>query len=144
VTLVLDAGPLVALADQGDPFQADVERILRSERGALVLPAPVSAEVDHLLGRIGRRARLAFLDDLAADRFLVECLDQDDHELVAQLERRYEDLDLGLSDLSLVVLARRFRTRRLLTFDERHFRAIRPVQGGTFTLLPADQSISAR
>jgi uncharacterized protein len=139
VTLILDTGPLVALADAADPQQGIVEEILTSEHGALVIPAPVTAEIDHLLGRrLGRRARLAFLDDLAADRFLVECLGSDDHEVVARIERRYEDLDLGLADLSIVLLARRFRTRRLLTFDERDFRAVRPLQGGAFTLLPAD------
>jgi hypothetical protein len=51
---------------------------------------------------------------------------------------------LGLADLSVVVLARHFRTRRLLTFDERHFRALRPVAGRAFTLLPADQDAPAR
>jgi hypothetical protein len=37
------------------------------------------------------------------------------------------------------VLARRVRTHRLLTFDERAFRAVTPLQGGTFMLLPADR-----
>jgi len=31
-----------------------------------------------------------------------------------------------------------FRTTRLLTFDERHFRAIKPLSGESFTILPAD------
>jgi predicted nucleic acid-binding protein len=43
-----------------------------------------------------------------------------------------------LADLSIVVLAHRFRTTRIATFDERHFRALRPLDGGSFTLLPAD------
>jgi hypothetical protein len=37
-----------------------------------------------------------------------------------------------------VIVAERFGTRRLLTFDERHFRKLRPLGGGHFTLLPAD------
>jgi len=53
--------------------------------------------------------------------------------------RRYRDLELGLADASLVVLAERFQTRRLLTFDERDFRSVSPLQGGSFTLLPADR-----
>lgn len=58
--------------------------------------------------------------------------------MVADLERRYEDVDAGLADLIAVVIAARYRTKRLLTFDERHFRALRPLDGGRFTLLPAD------
>jgi hypothetical protein len=40
----------------------------------------------------------------------------------------------------VVILAHRFRTRRLLTFDERDFRAITPLSGGSFTLLPRDMT----
>jgi predicted nucleic acid-binding protein len=46
----------------------------------------------------------------------------------------------GHADASVAVLAARFGTRRILTFDERHFRAITPLQGGHFTILPADRS----
>lgn len=52
--------------------------------------------------------------------------------------RRYRDLELGLADASLVVLAGRHRTTRIATFDERAFRAVAPLSGGAFTLLPAD------
>jgi len=139
LTLVLDTGPLVAVADRRDSMQPLIEALLREEAGELVVPAPITAEVDYLLGRrLGRVARLAFLDDLAAGRFTVACLDADDHGVVADLERHYEDLDVGLADLSVVVVAQRFGTRRLLTFDERHFRALRPLDRGRFSLLPAD------
>jgi len=140
VTLILDAAPLVALADRRDSLGPQIEMLLRQEPGELVVPAPVTAEVDYLLGRrLGRRARLAFLDDLAAGRFTVGCLEADDHGIVVDLERRYADLDVGLADLSVVVLAERWRTRRLLTFDDRHFRALRPLGGGQFRLLPIDE-----
>ena len=139
MTLVLDAAPLVALADRADPLQGAVEAALRDEPGDLVIPAPVCAEVDYLLGtRVGRAARVAFLDDLAAGRFTVPCLERDDYSVVAGLARKYADLDVGLADLAVVVLAGRLNTRRVLTFDERHFRALRSLEGAHFILLPAD------
>lgn len=141
MTLVLDAAPLVAVADRRDPLQSRIEALLREEAGDLVIAAPVTAEVDYLLGRrLGRASRLAFLDDLARGRFTVACLDAAEHGVVADLERRYGGLDPGLADLSTVVVAGRHGSRRLLTFDERHFRTIRPLAGGHFTLLPADVS----
>lgn len=139
MTLLVDAAPLVALADRGDRLHGAVRATLEGWQGALVLPEPITAEVDHLLGRrIGRRARLAFLDDLAAGRFEVVGLDRDDHAAAVDLERGYADLGLGLADCALVVLAQRLRSRTLLTFDARHFRAVTPLQGGAFTLLPVD------
>lgn len=116
--------------------------MLNEEPGPLVMPAPATAEVDHLLGRrFGRAARLAFISDLAAGRFQVEGLERDDHATVVELESRYADLELGLVDCSLIVLARRHRTDRILTFDERHLRAVTPLGGGAFTLLPADAGV---
>jgi hypothetical protein len=38
------------------------------------------------------------------------------------------------------VLAADPKTTRLLTLDERHFRALRPLWGEAFTLLPADRA----
>lgn len=140
MTLVVDTAPLVALADRHDRLQPDVERLLRDEPGELVIPAPVTAEVDYLLGtRLGRPARLAFLDDLAASRFSVAALDASDHATIARLERKHPHLDAGLADLSVVVVAHRYRTRRILTFDQRDFRTLRPLSGGAFTLLPFDR-----
>ena len=140
MTLILDAAPLVALADRHDRLRPAVEALLKDEPGELVIPAPITAEIDYLLGRrLGRASRLAFLDDLAVGRFTVAHMGADDHRVVADLERRYEDLDVGLADLSVVIAAREHETRRVLTFDERHFRALRPLDGGHFTLLPADE-----
>lgn len=139
MTLVVDAGPLVAAADRRDRLQSAIESILRNEPGELVIAAPVTAEVDYMLGRrLGRPARLAFVEDLAAGRFRVATLDESDHRQILQLERQYEDLDAGLSDLSTVITAGKYSTTRLLTFDECHFRALRSVDGDQFTLLPAD------
>jgi predicted nucleic acid-binding protein len=114
--------------------------VLEREVGSLVLPCAVAAEVDYLVRReggaaVGRR----FLEDLAGGRFRLECLDQREHAMALVVHDKYADFDLGLADLSVVVLAHRFKTRRLLTFDDRHFRTIRAVTGEPFILLPADE-----
>lgn len=139
MTLIIDAAPLVALADTADRMRDPVRAALDAEPGELVVPAPVTAEVDYLLGvRHGTIARRRFLSDLAAGRFAVGELERSDYETILDLETRYEDLGLGLADCSLVVLAARHTTDRVLSFDERHLRAVRPLHGKAFTLLPAD------
>jgi len=52
-----------------------------------------------------------------------------------QVDRSFGEPGIGLADASLVVLAARAATRSPLTLDERHFRAVRPQQGGAFRLL---------
>lgn len=139
MTLVVDAAPLVAVADNDEPLRREILELLRAERGRLFIPAPVTAEIDHLLGqRFGAPARRAFLQDLAARRYESPALDSRDYNAALDLDSQYADLQLGLADLSIAVLAQKLGTRRVLTFDQRHFRAVRPLQGGSFTLLPAD------
>ena len=139
MTLIIDAAPLVALADASEPRRDAILEAIRDEPGSLVIPAPTTAEVDYLLGqRFGGAARCAFVDDLAAGRFTVDCLEREDYATVGDLETRYADLELGLADCALIVLAQRHRTTRILSFDERHLRAVVPLDGGTFTLLPTD------
>lgn len=139
MTLLIDAGPLVALADPDEPRRDQILEILTSEPEALVIPAQTTAEVDYLLGqRFGHAARRAFLGDLAAGRFAVASLEHDDYAAVVRLETRYADLNLGLADCALVVLAARYDSDRILSFDERHFRSVSTLGGAPFVVLPAD------
>lgn len=139
MTLIIDAAPLAALADSADRMREAVRSTLSAEPGELIVPAPVTAEVDYMLGvRHGAIARRRFLADLLAGRFSVGELERGDYQTILDLEARYEDLELGLADCSLIVLAARHETDRILSFDERHLRAVRPLHGEAFTILPAD------
>jgi uncharacterized protein len=140
VTLIIDTAPIVALGDSKDQLHADVLRVLKAESGNLIIPAPVTAEVDYLLrARAGARTAHLFLQDVADGKFQVEGLTQDEHALAVELDGRYSDIGVGLADLSVVILAHRFGTQRILTFDQRHFRALQPLSGGHFCILPSDR-----
>jgi predicted nucleic acid-binding protein len=145
VTLVLDAGALYAQADADEPHHVEVVAVLRNERGTLVTTELAVAEADYLiLQRLGPDVELAFLEDLASGTFTVECLNRDDLRRALSVIQRYRDLRIGLADASLVVLAGRHRTRRILTFDERAFRAVTPLDGGVFEVLPGPRQRGQR
>ena len=55
MTLIVDAAPLVALGDSRDRLHGAVGDLMRAEGGDLVVPAPVSAEVDYLIRVAGAR-----------------------------------------------------------------------------------------
>jgi hypothetical protein len=102
---------------------------LERERETLVTTELAVAEADYLiLDRLGLDVELAFLDDLAEGTFVVECLDRSQLRAARDVVARYRDLQLGLAAASLVVIAERYATRRLLTFHERAFRAVPPCR----------------
>ena len=136
--LIIDTSGWLTQFEQDSALAGQVRRIVTAEREAPVLPPPVAAEMDYVIGvRGGQRASEQYLRDLAGGRFVVPCLEPADYLTIQALNERYRALNAGLADLSIVVVAARYRTTRILTFDS-HFRVIRPLQGGTFTLLPAD------
>jgi predicted nucleic acid-binding protein len=137
---IVDAAPLVAASDKRDRMREAAQRALLSARGELVVPAPVTHEVDYLLGdRVDANAQQNFIADIADGAFSVEALTREEYRKVLELSERYADLKPGLADLSVVVLAARLGTLKIITFDRHHFRTMRPLQGGTFTLLPWDE-----
>ena len=138
MTLIVDASGIYAQVDRGEPAHDPVRDVLRSDAGPFVTSELAVAQADHVvLTRFGVGVELALVRDLI-EVFDVQCLDRDELRTARDLIARYRDLEIGLADASLVVLARRYGTRRILTLDERDFRAVRPLQGGAFTLLPAD------
>jgi predicted nucleic acid-binding protein len=78
------------------------------------------------------------LEEVARGAYRLEPFGPSDVGLARDVMARYRDLDLGLADASVVVLAERHRVRDLLTLDERHFRALRRRDRTRFRLLPAD------
>ena len=139
MTLVVDAGGLIsALGREQDDHEAFAE-VVRTHRGPLVVSPLVVAEVDHLvLKRLGRRAELAFLDELARS-YRVERFGNADVARARELCARYADLTtFDVSDASCVVLAERHDSWDILTTDERDFRNVMGGGGRYFRLLPYD------
>jgi predicted nucleic acid-binding protein len=62
----------------------------------------------------------------------------------ADVCRHYRDLELGLADASIVVLADRWSTHAVATFDESDFRNVTALDGRSFDLYPGPERRPAR
>jgi hypothetical protein len=139
MAVVADSGPLYAVYDRRDVHHRTVLEVLRQERGPVFVPMAILAEVDYLLGRhLGVRAELSFLDDLRIGAYQLVPLGSAALERVRELVAKYSDRKSGLADAAVVAAAEELGIERILTTDERHFRAVRPTSGKPFVLLPAD------
>ena len=137
--IVADTSGLLAAfgydARQHDQARAAYE----NDRGPVIMSPYVLAELDYMiLQRAGVKAETVLLREVAAGIFRLAEFDSHDVAAAADLVERYSDLRIGIADASIVVLAARYGTTRVLTLDERHFRAMRPLRADAFTILPAD------
>lgn len=134
--ILVDTSAAIAALFTRDPAHEAVAAALAKERGPFIVSPFVIAELDYLvLDRFGVQMELTAL---AAVRATYELTSFDAADLQAAMDviERYEDHEIGVADASLVVLAHRYRTRRVLTLDRRHFRVLRGPGGKPFTILP--------
>jgi uncharacterized protein len=131
VSLLLDTGIVYAYYDRSDRWHARARALLQREQGGLLLPAPVIPEVDHLLGhRLGAASRVAFYEGITEGHYLVADLPRQAYPRVADINRQFEDLDLGFVDAAIVALSETLKVARVATADRRHF----AVLAGRFSL----------
>ena len=137
--IVLDTSGLLAAIDGSQRQHAEAAAAIRAATGPLLLSPFVLAELDYLLStRVSQGAAVALLDQVAAGAYRLEPMEADDIARASEIVLQYRDLQLGLADASLVVLAERHATHDILTLDERHFRAIAGPGGRPFRILPSD------
>jgi predicted nucleic acid-binding protein len=137
--IVLDtSGLLAALDTRAKQHRAAREAIEKSE-GPLLLSPFVLAELDYLFSsRFGYDKMLPVLRDVADNAYMLVTFGIEEMDETQKIAEQYVDQRLGLADASVVMIAAHFKTTALLTLDERHFRAVRPLWGEAFTLLPTD------
>ena len=139
--IVCDTSGILAAYDDTQWMHEAAAGVLGESPGARVLSPFVLAELDYLLAtRVGPSAQFALLEEVARGVLQLEPFDAADLAAALRVMNRYRELGIGLADASVVVLSARLGTPQILTLDQRHFRAMTPLQGGAFQLLPFDVS----
>ena len=135
--IVVDTGVLYSFYVANDPNHGRAAELFQGAEQNLVVSPYVIAELDYfLVSRIGVAAELAVIEDLCAGGFELPTLTPADVLTCQRILAARADHPIGLTDASLVVLADRYRTRKIATFDRRHFTILQSLDGAPFELLP--------
>jgi uncharacterized protein len=137
--LVLDTSGLLSAIGPEQPHHEEARKVLLSEQGPLLLSPYVLAETDYMILKLtGVRRELQVLREVTTGSYEMVNMSRADVQQAANIIDKYRDMAIGLADASVALLAARFSTTRVLTLDQRHFRAMKPLWGDAFTVLPAD------
>lgn len=118
MTLV-DAGPLIALIDAGEPDHELCVSTLRTVQLPLLTTWPAFTEAMYLLGRAGGWTGQHALWQLLLNEDLSIAEPQADSAgRIAHLMERYADRPMDLADATLVALAEERNSKRIFTLDE--------------------------
>lgn len=138
--MLVDTSGLLSALDESQRHHHQCIQSISGASPPLLLSPFVLAELDYLLLRhVGRRAQVALLDEVARGAYQLEPFAAADVARAGEVVEQYADLDVGLADASIVVLAERHAVTAVLTLDQRHFRAMRVERRKRFKILPFDQ-----
>lgn len=94
-------------------------------------------EVAYLIEtRLGTRAEVRFIGDLASGDLQVEPVAVRDWLRIAELVHKYRDLRLGTVDASVVATAERLGITTVATIDTRDFSVVKPNHCDRLSILP--------
>ena len=139
MALIADSGAIYGLHDRRDRHHRALRKVIELETGPILIPQAILSEIDYLLrAKLGIHAELDFIDDVIASIFTLVPFTPIDLIRSRDLIATYREMDLGLADAAVIATAERLGVNRILTVDERDFRAVRAADGKPFQLLPAD------
>lgn len=114
-SILVDAGPLIALLDRRDNFHSSAVNFIRSSRAELVTTLAVVTEAVLTLD-FSRTAQVGLLKWADAALRVDTNLMADIPRIVEVMEK-YRDLPADFADASLVALAERIGIREIATID---------------------------
>jgi predicted nucleic acid-binding protein len=139
--IICDTNCLLSLVNADDQHHEEVRGIAGAQTRPLIVSPLVLGEFDYLVRKVvSSEAARGIPSGLLQGRMIeVASMSHTDLLTAVKIDAKYAALELGFTDASLVVLAYRYKTLELLTRDERDFRPVTPLQGGSFRLLSKDR-----
>ena len=123
--IVVDTSGDLLLRDARHPLHEAARRVVDEDAGPFLLSPFCLAEIDYMLrAHVGVQEQLDFLDEVTAEAYTLVGLGPAEVVRARELIARHAGLGLSIADASIVVLADLHDTDRLLTIDERDFRAL--------------------
>jgi predicted nucleic acid-binding protein len=133
--ITLDTSAVLALLRTQDREHAACRAIVEADRGPLIIPVAVLAEIMCMLeATVPDHVVESFLEDLISGTY--EMVWQEaDLARVLELEKRYRDLRLGFADSAVIACAER-HGGQVLTLNRRDFPVVARGER-TITVLPS-------
>ncbi len=137
MAIIVDTGPLYALADADDQYHRAVAKFVAATRETLIVPSPVVPEVCYLLREyLGANAETEFLQSLIGQELLLEHFNTKDLQRAVDILKQYHDAGFGMVDATVMAMAERLKIKTVLTIDRRDFGMFRPKHCDAFRIVP--------
>ena len=135
--VIIDTGIIYAISDKRDVWHKRSVDFVTKFKGKIIAPSTIIPETCYLLNTyLGQSVEKSFISALVNKELIIENYSIDDLKRCVEILKKYETLNIGIVDASIIAIAERMRIRKIITTDRRHFSTIKPNHIDYFTLLP--------
>ncbi|MDR2842502.1 MAG: PIN domain-containing protein [Spirochaetaceae bacterium] len=115
-TVLVDAGPLIALFDKDDRYHRQILAFLRQGRYKFVSTVAVLTEVSYMLN-FNIDVQVDFYEWVLQKGVVLCDITQSDLPRIIQLTRKYADRPMDFADATLVIAAEKTGLRQIISID---------------------------
>ena len=116
-SVLIDAGPLIALFDSSEKHHRPVKAFLKKHPYRYVSTLAVFTEVSHMLD-FHTGAQKDFYEWVMYKGVIISDINQNDMPRLVELTEKYNDLPMDLADATLVITAEKTGIREIISLDK--------------------------
>ena len=134
--VILDTSAVIGLMDKNYKKHAILKKIFIEKEDLFILPSTAIGEICYMLNsRFGSKIELAFLYEIIKASFQLELLKDMDIIRIIEILKKYDTLNIGYVDASIIAIAERLKVNKILTLDRKHFEIVAPRGFDCFDIL---------
>lgn len=134
--IILDTSILYSLMDKSDKNHKSVkEFFLNNNDVYYIIPSTIIPELCYIVNwRLGSYFEIKLLEEINKS-FHLEILKDSDIVRIIEILKKYDTLNIGYVDASIVAISERLKINKILTLDKKHFELIVPRGFDRFDIL---------
>jgi len=134
--VLIDTNIIFSLMDKSDSKHRKIKKFFKENSSFLyILPSTTIIEICYLIRRrLGSYLEIKFLEEINRS-FHLEILRDEDIIRIVEILKKYDTLNIGYVDASIVAIAERLKINKILTLDRKHFGAVAPRGFDSFDIL---------
>lgn len=134
--VILDTSAVIGLMDKNYKKHTILKKIFIEKENVFILPSTAIGEICYMLNsRFGSKIELAFLCEIIKASFQLELLKDMDIIRIIEILKKYDKLNIGYVDASIIAIAERLKVNKILTLDRKHFEVVAPRGFDCFDIL---------
>lgn len=115
-TILIDAGPLIALFDKDDKYNKKVISFIKNKKYKFITTIAVITEVAHMLD-FNVNAQILFLEWIMNEGVIIQEIRQNNFARIIEMTKKYSDQPMDFADASLVIAAEMTGIKKIISID---------------------------